>query len=358
MTFISRITPLDFHWPTLDPFLFCAHHLDFYPEGNAQQGPDASLETRHLGHDFDLLNNWKMYHGYTVPGFPVHPHRGFETVTIVLEGLVDHFDSGGGSGRYGGGDVQWMTAGAGLQHAEMFPLVNRDKPNPLHLFQVWLNLPSKDKFVSPFYKMLWNETIPKVTIEHAQGVTSQVTVIAGSFQGIKAPAPAPDSWAAKAENHVEILIMRIAKGQSIHLPLLSATANRSLYFYQGGTLRLGEGLGEGQGEGQREGLGEGQEKSQQLKVAHMALLPAVDLVLTAEVTDAFVLLLAGEPIGETVVQYGPFVMNTKAEIQQAYDDYGKTHFGGWPWPKPDPVFDREQGRIANYDDGTTSRPPV
>lgn len=344
MSLIKRITPLEFHWPTLDPFLFCAHHQDFYPEGNTSQGPKESLEARHLGHDFDLLNPWKMYHGYTVPGFPVHPHRGFETVTIVLEGLVDHFDSGGGSGRYGGGDVQWMTAGAGLQHSEMFPLVNQDKPNPLHLFQVWLNLPAKDKFVQPFYKMLWNETIPKVEVAHVDGACSQVTVVAGAYQGVKAPEPAPDSWAAKPENHVEILIMRIAKGQEIALPLLSASANRCLYFYQGDGLRITEWHEEGKGEGKGEANGERQ--STLLKAAHMAVLPPVDLILKAEDEDAFVLLLAGEPLGETVVQYGPFVMNTKAEIQQCYDDYEKTHFGGWPWSKPDPVFEREQGRIA------------
>ena len=98
--------PMGFVRDTLDPFLFCVHHLDLYPEGNDRQGPDGGLAGRHIGSDFDESNDWKMYHGRVVPGFPAHPHRGFETITVVLEGLVDHFDSGGSTGRYGFGDVQ------------------------------------------------------------------------------------------------------------------------------------------------------------------------------------------------------------------------------------------------------------
>lgn len=112
---VTRVWPLGFQWETVDPFLFCIHHKDFYPMGNAQFGPQASLAGRNIGNDFAGTDGWRMYHGDVVPGFPVHPHRGFETVTIVLKGLVDHADSLGAAGRYGGGDVQWMTAGKGAQ---------------------------------------------------------------------------------------------------------------------------------------------------------------------------------------------------------------------------------------------------
>ncbi len=97
-------------------------------------GPQALLAGREIGNDFVGLDGWSMYHGDVVPGFPVHPHRGFETVTIVRTGLVDHADSLGAAGRYGSGDVQWLTAGRGVQHSEMFPLFNPDRDNPLELF--------------------------------------------------------------------------------------------------------------------------------------------------------------------------------------------------------------------------------
>src|SRR6188472_2961566 len=153
---IVRLAPLGFPWPTRDPFLTCVHHVDHYPQGNDRLGPEASLAGRTLGQDFAGKDGWRMYHGSVVPGFPQHPHRGFETVTIVRRGLVDHSDSLGAAARYGGGDVQWLTAGGGIVHAEMFPLLKSEAPNPLELFQVWLNLPSTNKMVAPHFSMLWN----------------------------------------------------------------------------------------------------------------------------------------------------------------------------------------------------------
>ena len=133
---ILDIQPLGFPWKTEDPFLFCAYHKDDYPKGNNELGPEAPLTGRNIGQDFIVKDGWRMYHGSRIPGFPYHPHRGFETLTVVKEGLVDHTDSFGGAGRYGEGDMQWLTSGKGIQHSEMFPLINKEREHPLELFKI------------------------------------------------------------------------------------------------------------------------------------------------------------------------------------------------------------------------------
>src|SRR5689334_1922905 len=166
---------LGFPWATIDPFLFCVHHDDAYPRGNAQFGPDASLSGRQMGNDFAGKDGWRMYHGETVPGFPGHPHRGFETVTIVRRGFIDHSDSLGAAARFGGGgDVQWLTAGKGIVHAEMFPLLQSAAPNPLELFQIWLNLPAASKMAEPHFTMFWSEQIPHRRFDDGAGGITDV----------------------------------------------------------------------------------------------------------------------------------------------------------------------------------------
>ncbi|HSV88108.1 MAG TPA: pirin family protein [Bacteroidales bacterium] len=333
---ILDVKPLGFMWDTRDPFLFCVHHHDAYPPGNDEFGPDAPLDGRNLGQDFTLKDGWRMYHGEIVPGFPAHPHRGFETVTVVLEGFVDHSDSHGAAGRYGNGDVQWMTAGSGLQHSEMFPLLNRGKGNPLELFQIWLNLPAKDKFAPPHYKMLWAHEIPKVAYNDSKGNRTEVTLIAGAFGGQMAPAPAPHSWAANPANEVAIWIIRMDPGAQFTLPAVAPEVYRTLYFYEGSTITVA-------------GL--------EIKKHHAAgLLAEMDIVIESGQQEACMLLLQGKPIAEPVSQYGPFVMNTHVEIQQAISDYRKTQFGGWPWPRHDQVHGSNPARFAKYSDGKLEKP--
>lgn len=329
---ILNLQPLDFMWPVSDPFLFCAHHLDKYPAGNNEMGPAASLAGRNIGQDFTIKDGWRMYHGETIPGFPAHPHRGFETVTIVKQGIVDHSDSWKQAGRYGNGDVQWMTAGSGLQHCEMFPLLNRDNENPAELFQVWLNLPKKSKFVKPHFKMLWSEDIPLYKHSDKNSKIVEINVIAGKIGEITAPLPAPDSWAANPENEVAIWTVKLEAGVQWILPKAATDVKRTLFFYRGSTLNL-----------------DGYEiaSSQAIEVNSGS-----DLNLVNGNVDSYLLMLQGKPINEPVAQYGPFVMNTQAEIQQAMNDYRRTEFGGWPWPRHDMVHPREQGRFAKYVDGT------
>ena len=124
---IIRVRQLGFPWETADPFLFCVHHEDFFPKGEEDFGPEPSLLAgRSMGSDFRVKDGFRMYHGSRIPGFPSHPHRGFETVTVVRKGFVDHADSVGNAGRYGEGDVQWMTAGGGVVHGEVS---NADESN-------------------------------------------------------------------------------------------------------------------------------------------------------------------------------------------------------------------------------------
>jgi quercetin 2,3-dioxygenase len=332
---VLETLPLGFPWVTADPFLFCVHHDDAYPAGNARLGPATSLAGRRLGMDFEGKDGWRMYHGEIVPGFPQHPHRGFETVTIVRRGLVDHSDSLGATARYGRGDVQWLTAGGGICHSEMFPLVDADKPNPLELFQIWLNLPAADKMVDPHFTMLWDGDIPRVRLEDARGRKTEVTVVAGALGGKTPPSPPPRSWAARAESDVAIWCVRMDAGAKWTMPTAKEGTVRVLYFFAGSQLRVGDHVA-------REHAG-------------LVVDPEEPVELEAGDAEVEVLVLQGRPIGEPVVAHGPFVMNTRGEIEQAIADYRRTRFGGWPWPKDDPVHAREDERFAKHADGRVER---
>jgi len=337
-------------WPTLSPFLFCVYHNDNFPAGDPKTlGPQGRIpsETR----QFSNPNvPWKMYHGDTVPGFPGHPHRGFETLTIVTKGFVDHADSLGTSGRYGGDhggapDVQWMTAGRGVQHSEMFPLLNPDKPNPLCLFQVWLNLPSASRLVSPDYKMLWAEDVPVFETPDAEGPKTKIHIISGTLNGTKALAPPKSSWAATSEAHVRLLLIKMDAGASWRLPAGDPKEQTTLWHYGGDSDGVQFG-GEGGGVlGKYTGV-------------YLDLIPTdgADLVNLGP-GEAHLMLLAGIPIDEPVVQHGPFVVDSQEQLQQTFKEYSRTQFGGWPWGEPGPVFARDSPRFAKYADGSEEKRP-
>lgn len=328
---VLDVSPLRFPWQTIDPFLFCVHHDDAYPAGDERMGPAVSLEGRHIGQDFEGKDGFRMYHGDVVPGFPEHPHRGFETVTIARRGFIDHSDSLGAAARFGRGDTQWMTAGRGVVHSEMFPLLERAAPNPLELFQIWLNLPRADKLVEPHFAMLWSETIPRQRLVDEAGNSAELTVVAGRYGDLQPPPPPPRSWAARPDTDVAIWTLRLDEGARFTFPAGQSTSGRMLYFFRGGTATV---------------AGRAVPPNVAIRVAADAPLD-----VAAVQDECEFLMLQGRPIGEPVVQYGPFVMNSPAEIQQAFVDYRRTGFGGWPWPSHDPVHGRDRGRFARHADG-------
>lgn len=327
---IKRIYDLGFPWDTQDPFLFCVYHEDFYPKGNEKLGPLVSLDGRNIGNDFSIKNGFRMYHGRTIPGFPAHPHRGFETITIVRKGVVDHADSNGGAGRYGNGDVQWMTAGKGLQHSEMFPLLNKDEENPLELFQIWINLPKKDKFATPHFKMLWSEDQAKEEFIDANGRKTYIEVVAGKINK-KTAKPTPSSWAANPANKVLVWNIKMEANSTFKIPITTENVTRNLYFYKGEKISIAE--------------------KEIVSNQGVELNSNVKTVIKNGNKESCLLVLQGKPINEPVVQHGPFVMNSQDEIRQAMIDYQNTHFGGWPWDRTDKHHGPTKGRFAQYSDG-------
>jgi quercetin 2,3-dioxygenase len=324
----------------MDPFLFCVYHDDKYPASNGHMAPNASLAGRQIGQDFSGKDGWSMYHGQTVPGFPSHPHRGFETVTIVRKGLIDHSDSLGATARFGGGDTQWLTAGGGIVHSEMFPLMDATQPNPLELFQIWLNLPAKSKMVPAHFTMLWNEKIARHIATDANGKTAEIAVIAGSLMdsvGAKALPPPPDSWASNPLSDLAILTLKLAPGARWKLPKASKEdTKRQLYCFKGNKVTVAE-----------QAVG--------YVMAELRGDTEVEIFNGGNELAEF-LLLQARPIGEPVAQYGPFVMNTQAEIRQAITDYQRTQFGGWPYSDGAPVHGRDPARFAKHVSGKEERP--
>lgn len=323
---------MGFPWQTFDPFLFCAHHQDVYPSGNKQLGIDRDqLGGRALGSDFEKKDGFRMYHGKQIPGFPYHPHCGFETITLVTEGFIDHSDSLGAAARFGEGDVQWMTAGSGVQHSEMFPMLQSDNENRLELFQIWLNLPARSKQVDAHFEMIWKDEIPQWK---TNGVFTRL--IYGQIDEHTQSMCPPNSWAADHQNQVQLVQYILDPGATLQLPSTNEPLNRALYQYKGSA--------EINGQAFEEGTGVYIEEHEKLTIINCSESPV------------YFILMQGKPIGEPVAKYGPFVMNTSQEIEQVIQNYRRTEFGGWPWSTAEHVHDAGRGRFAQYPDGYIKLP--
>jgi hypothetical protein len=230
-------------------------------------------------------------------GVDWHPHRGFETVSIAYEGEVEHEDSAGNRGRIGPGDVQWMTAGAGVLHKEMHGREFAKRGGNFEMVQLWVNLPAKSKMTSPRYQELLNTDIPSVGISGG----GRVRVIAGEFKGTKGPA--------KTFTPINLWDLRLPAGASANLRLPEGHTT-ALFVLKGKDLLNG---------------------THAAREAELALFERAgeELSVKAE-TDTTILVLDGKPIDEPVIGYGPFVMNTQQQINQAITDYQEGRLGSIP----------------------------
>ena len=228
-------------------------------------------------------------------GVGQHPHRGFETVTIVYAGEVEHRDSTGGGGRIGPGDVQWMTAAKGILHEEFHSAAFARKGGALEMVQLWVNLPAKDKMADAGYQTLVDADIPVLPLANDAG---HVRLIAGEFAGAQGPA--------RTFTPIDVWDLRLNAGKPVTLDL-HAGRNTALVILQGTVLVNGEEVA---------------------RPGQLALFERDGSQLTLESSDdAKVLLLSGEPIDEPIVGHGPFVMNTEQEIHQAFADFQSGRFG-------------------------------
>jgi redox-sensitive bicupin YhaK (pirin superfamily) len=229
-----------------------------------------------------------------------------------------------------------MTAGRGIVHSEMFPLRHRNSGNHTELFQIWLNLPSRDKMVESHFAMFWQNDIPRLTTQDAGGGETTVVSYAGALaDGTTPPSPPPHSWAADPDNGVVIWTLNMAPHAKWTLPVADPGCNRQFFFFSGETMLIG---------------------GQEIPVGHGVTWAAGAAVeLQNGHAPSEVLLLQGRPIGEPVAQHGPFVMNSQEELQQAFMDYQQTGFGGWQWPAHGPVHPRDSERFAKFPDGHIER---
>ena len=228
-------------------------------------------------------------------GVGQHPHRGFETVTIVYKGELEHRDSTGSGGKIGAGDVQWMTAASGILHEEFHSEGFAKSGGTLEMVQLWVNLPAKDKMADPGYQTLLDADIPSIALKNNAG---SLRLIAGEFDGQTGPA--------RTFTPIDVWDLRLNGGQALTLDLHEGR-NTALVILRG-TVQV-NGL---------ESVGEGQ----------LVLFERQGNQLTLQASaDAVVLLLSGEPIDEPIVGHGPFVMNTEQEIHQAFADFQSGRFG-------------------------------
>ena len=328
---VTKVTRFDMHWDTEDPFLFVSHHEDDYPHGNRQLAPPlAEITGRDLGRDFEKRLGFRMYNGKVVPGFPMHAHWGYETITLPEIGYIDHFDTMGIEGRFGFGDVQWVHASSKYMHNEMYPLVNQEERNPNDITQIMINLPLEAKNGENGVTTVWSEDVPVVEVDGCS-----VKVICGSFGGACVRSPYDDSW-ANGEHSVRVLRVTMSPGSRLEIGPTSQKANRNVYLVSGTSLDV---------------CGTVIEENMRAKIQ-----PDIAMTLTNGESDSVVWILEGEPIDQKMASFGPVTLKDVKEVRAAMEDIRRNEYQEWPFDVIDKVHAQDEGRFIRYPDGTEIRP--
>ena len=326
-----RVTAIDMHWDTEDPFLFASHHEDDYPKGNRQQAPPLSeIGGRNLGRDYEKRLGFRMYHGKVVPGFPMHAHWGYETLTLAEKGLVDHFDNMGICGRFGKGDAQWVCASSRYSHNEMYPLADQEGRNPNDITQIFINLPISMKNRENAVSTVWKDNIPIV-----EGNGWRVQVLCGTFGDADVRSPSPESW-ADGSHGVRVLRIEMEPGSEMTLPAAAHGAGRNLYVISGDGMTV---------------LSTDVQCSFRAKILDEGEIP-----LKNGPGHTVAWLLEGIPIGEKMAMFGPVCLETLKEVRAGLDEVRKNEYSEWPWTYVDQAQPLGTGRFIRYPDGTERKP--
>ena len=329
---VLKQVDINIHWSCDDPFTFISHHHDQYPHGNEQLAPPLRLISgRNLGRDYQQRFGFRMYHGRVVPGFPMHAHWGYETVTIAERGFVDHFDTENNHGRFGNGDEQWTLASSKFEHCEMYPLLDQENDNPVHITQIAINLPLDRKNKANHVNNVWAEDIPVFSEEGRE-----VTLYCGSYGGRELYSPNPDSW-AKPENGVRILKVLLEPGASFDLEPVEDGVTRNVYFVEGKGASI-----------------DGTEVSPYLR---FKMRPSASLSIRNGDAESEFWILEGRPIGEKQAAFGPVILKDIDEVRASMDDIRIHEFQVWPWGLMDVTNPIDMGRELHRADGSVELPP-
>lgn len=318
------------HWDTDDPFLFASHHFDPYPKGNELQAPPyEQVKKKDLGNDYYRIFGYRMYTGKVSPGFQLHAHWGYETITMASKGYVDHFDSLGNQGRYGYGDMQWISAGSRYHHCEMYPLAFQDRPNPQLITQIMINLPLKEKNTPVQVTTVWKEDLAEVK---GEGWTA--TLLAGSLNGVTAEVPNKVSWAADPSHHVRIMRLDMSPG-SVFVLEPSEAVSRNIYITE------------------EKASVAGKEYPAGTRLKMRSECPA-EIRMGENGSEVWV--LEGDPLGEKQSQWGPVVLGSDSEVRKANNEIREKETEDWQWDYVNQKQPLGTERFFRSADGTESRP--